>query len=131
MKKILTDAVKNYLESIEAKLEECNTPLDTGFVSKISITGDKQFDIYVILPKTKLDYVSNLWFGDDNYDIEDLSKEIANLIVGNAKVIAQNQGINFNISTPEYLGEDIKIEYDDVLNFKFADNCFHIIFKEK
>jgi CheY-specific phosphatase CheX len=131
MKQILQDAVKNYLESIEAKLEECGGNLNLGFTSKISITGDKEYDIYVVLPKTKLDYVSNLWFGDDNYEIDDLSKEIANLIVGNAKVIAQNKGVNFTISTPEYLGEDIKIEYDDFLNFKFADECFHIAFKEK
>jgi len=132
MEKILKEAVKNYIDSIEAELGECKVEPHSGYVAKISISGDKNYDIYVVIPKIKLEYISELWFGDKNdYDTKDLVKEIANLIIGNAKVIAENKGINFNISTPEFLGEYENIDYDDILKFKFHNRCFYVLFKGK
>ena len=132
MQHIFKEAVKNYLESIEAKFDECKVDPHKGFVAKIDINGDENYEIFVVVPQIKLDYIAELWFGDSNdYDVEDLVKEIANLIVGNAKVIAENKGINFNISTPKFLGEYEDIKYDDILKFKFQNRCFYVIFKEK
>ena len=132
MQKIFKEAVKNYLETIEAKFSKCKVNPNKGFVAKIDIKGDENYEIFVVVPKIKLDYIAELWFGDSNdYDVEDLVKEIANLIVGNAKVIAENKGVNFDISTPEFLGEYKDIKYDDILKFKFKNRCFYVIFKEK
>jgi len=132
MQNILEEAVKSYLESIEVEFNKCKVLPKYGLVSKISIKGDKNFDVFVIIPEIKLNYIANLWFGDsDDYDKEDLSKEIANLIVGNAKVIAQKKGVDFEISTPLFLGEYKKIDYDDILKFKFKNECFFVMFKEK
>ena len=131
MKNIFKEAVKNYIESIEGNLSDCKVDPHKGFVSKITIKGDENYDIFIVVPKEKLDYIAELWFGDKNdYDIEDLTKEIANLIVGNAKVIAENKGVNFDISTPEFIGEYENIDYDDILKFKFKNKCFYVIFKE-
>jgi hypothetical protein len=132
MIKIIKEAVKNYLSSLNTEFDECGEKKINGFVSKIEIDGHKKADIYIVVPVRKLDMVSLYWFGDKNYDPKDLTNEIANLIVGNAKIIAEKKKINFNISTPEFLGKFNKnIEYDDVLAFKYKTVCFYILFKEK
>ena len=132
MKKIFKEAVKNYIESIEGNIEECKVNPHKGFMAKINISGDENYDIFIVVPKAKLDYIAELWFGDKNeYDVDDLTKEITNLIVGNAKIIAEKKGVHFNISTPIFLGEYEKFKYDDILKFKFENRCFYVIFKEK
>jgi len=132
MKNIFKEAVKNYIESIEGNVSDCKVNPHKGFVSKIDINGDENYEVFIVVPKAKLDYIAELWFGDSSeYDIDDLTKEIANLIVGNAKIIAQEKGVNFDISTPEFIGEYEKMEYDDILKFKFENRCFYVIFKEK
>jgi chemotaxis protein CheY-P-specific phosphatase CheC len=132
MNTILKDAIKNYIESIESKISECKANPKKGYVAKISINGDENMDIFVVVPEKKLDYIAELWFGDsDDYDKEDLTKEIANQIVGNAKIIASKKGINFDISTPEYLGEYKNIKYDNILKYKFKNRCFYILMKDK
>ena len=132
MVEILKESVKNYLQSLEADFNECKTKNIKGFVSKIEIKGDKKADVYVVIPKRKLEYVAKYWFGETDYDAKDLTNEIANLIVGNAKMVGNENNLNFNISTPEFLGEFNKdIEYDDVLSFKYKNVCFYILFKEK
>ncbi|AZV45996.1 hypothetical protein C3L23_01540 [Nautilia sp. PV-1] len=130
---IIKEAVKNFMDSIEAKADECNEEVKEGFVSKISISGDENYDIYIVVPHEKLSYIANYYFGDDSYDTEDLTKEIANQIIGNAKIVAQKRNVSFDIGVPEYLGEfDKNIEYDDILSFKFnGDKCFYILFKGK
>jgi len=128
---ILTDAIKNYIESIEANISKCKANPKKGYVAKISINGDENMDIFVVVPEIKLDYIAQLWFGDkSDYDKEDLTKEIINQIVGNAKIIASKKGINFDISTPKYLGEYKKINYDNILKYKFKNRCFYILMKE-
>jgi chemotaxis protein CheY-P-specific phosphatase CheC len=132
MNTILKDAIKNYIESIEANISECKSNPKKGYVAKISINGDENMDISVVVPEKKLDYIAELWFGDkEDYDKEDLTKEIANQIVGNAKIIASKKGINFDISTPEYLGEYKNIKYDNILKYKFKNRCFYILMKDK
>lgn len=132
MNTILKDAIKNYIESIESKISECKANPKKGYVAKISINGDENMDIFVVVPEKKLDYIAELWFGDsDDYDKEDLTKEIANQIIGNAKILASKKGINFDISTPEYLGEYQNIEYNNILKYKFKNRCFYILMKDK
>jgi len=132
MNTILKEAIKNYIESIEAEISECKATPKKGYMAKISISGDENMDIFIVLPKAKLDYIAELWFGDKNdYDKVDLTKEIANQIVGNAKIVAAKKGINFDISTPEYLGEYKKVDFDDILKFKFKNRCFFVMTKDK
>ena len=129
---IIKKAVKNYLASLEIEFSECDKKEINGYVSKIEINGDKKAEIFVVVPVAKLDKVAEYWFGEKVYEKEDLSNEIANLIIGNAKIVAAEKNINFNISTPKFLGEfNEKIEYNDVLAFKYHNTCFYVLFKEK
>ena len=133
MFKAVKEAIDNFITSVNARVDECNEEIKEGYVSKISIRGDKNYDIYLVLPHEKLSYISDFYFGDSDYDAEDLSKEIANQIVGNAKVLAGNKNINFEIGIPEFLGEfNNNIDFDEKFSFKFNKNkCFYILFKEK
>ena len=78
---IIKEAVKNFMDSIEAKAEEVKESPKEGYVSKIEIHGDENYDIYIVAPKEKLSYLANYYFGDDEYDSDDLTKEIANQII--------------------------------------------------
>ena len=133
MFEVIKEAVGNFVNSVGAKVDECNDDITKGYVSKISIRGDKNYDIYLVLPHEKLSYISDFYFGDSEYDAEDLSKEIANQIVGNAKMLAGEKNINFEIGIPEFLGEfSNNIDFDEKLSFKFnGDKCFYILFKER
>jgi len=128
---ILRESANEFATSLGAELNECNEKNLRGFVSKISISGDENYDIFIVLPKDKLDLVSELFFGDTEYEEDDLSNEIANLIVGASKVKAQNKNIKYNITTPEFLGEYKELDYDEVLCFRLNDKDFYILLKEK
>lgn len=128
---IFKTAVDKFLESIEGKANECKSIPKSGYVSEIDIKGDILYRIYVVLQKSHLDSVSEIYFGDRNYEIDDLLNEITNQIVGNAKVVANEHNTHFDISIPQYLGEYKKIDSDYLLKFKFKNRCFYLIFKEE
>jgi len=129
MEKFFIKAAENFAKSIGAEINHCESKVKEGFVSQINIRGDENLDIFLILPKDVLDTISELLFGDTDYDIEDLSKEIANLIVGNAKVLASEENIHFDISTPKFL-KNIDVDYKKRIDLSIKDKCFSIIFKE-
>jgi hypothetical protein len=131
MFEILKEASKNFADSIGAVLEDCDKKDLRGFVSKIDIKGERNYSIYLVLPKEKLDKVSEAFLGEVNYDPQDLSNEIANLIVGNSKVVAEKKDINYNISIPEFLGEYKDIEHDEMLCFELDGVDFYILLKER
>jgi len=127
MDKFLDKAVENFINSIGGTFGKCNNPNKEGFISKIEVKGDINKTIYLCIPKETLDTVSMLLFGETEYDLPDLTNEIANLIVGNAKVIASKNNVNFNISTPEFL--DLKnIKYDTKKNYSIDGECFSIFY---
>ncbi len=129
MEKFFVKAAENFAKSIGAELDHCKNEPKEGYVSEIDIRGDENLDIFLVLPKDVLDNVSELLFGDMDYDVEDLSKEIANLIVGNAKVLASEENIHFDISTPKF-HKNINVNYDKKLDLSIQGKCFSILFKE-
>ncbi len=132
MNVILKKACENFAKSLGLEVKECNDENIKGYVSKISINGDLNYDIFLILPKEKLDMISEIFFESKEYDLEDLTKEITNLIVGNSKVVAGENKIDFDISTPEFLGEfKNNINYDNKLCFETNGVKFYILYKEK
>jgi CheY-specific phosphatase CheX len=128
---IFKTAVNKFLESIDGEAIECKSSPASGYMSEIDIKGDVLYKIYVVFQKTHLDAVSEIYFGDTNYEIDDLLNEITNQIVGNAKVVANEHNTHFDISIPQYLGEYKKIDSDYLLKFKFKNRCFYLIFKEE
>ena len=127
MDRFLDKAVENFITSIGGKLGSCENSHNDGFVSKIEVKGDINKSIYIFIPKETLDKISMLLFGEVDYDLKDLTNEIANLIVGNAKVVAADENIHFNISTPEFV--DIKdIKYDTRKDYSIDGECLSILY---
>ena len=130
MIKFIEESAKEFVESLGAKFGICDREIKDGFISKIEVEGDKNYEIYLSFPKSALDKISLILFGDLDYDLKDLLKEIANIIVGKAKVVASIKNVHFNISIPEFL-EDKKISFDDKISYKIDNECFEIFLKEK
>ncbi len=83
---------------------------------------------YLLFKKHTLNECSKSLLFEDNLneeDLDDLVKEVANLIVGSAKVILENQNPDkeYKVSTPDFLGHVRKAE---LLNFKE-----HLLYKIK
>jgi len=130
VEKFFIEAAKNFANSLGLEINECKEEVKQGYVSKIEISGDLNYDVYLLVPGKVLSKVSFIFFCEEECDIEDMTNEIANLIVGNAKVLAKEDGVSFNISTPTFLG-DGKIDYDKRLDLALDDECFAILFKER
>ncbi len=127
MDKFFDKAVENFVISIGGSFGKCKNLHKDGFISKIEIKGDINKSVHLFIPKETLDTVSMLLFGEKDYNLPDLTNEIANLIVGNAKVIASNENVNFNISTPKFL--DIKdIKYENRKDYSIDGECFSILY---
>jgi len=127
MKKYFSKAVENFANSIGAAFGSCENPPEEGFVSKIEIDGDVSKSIYILVPKSTLDTISMLLFGDSEYDLRDLVNEIANLIVGNAKVIASEDNLHFNISTPEFL-DVADVDFEIREDYSIDGKCLSILY---
>ncbi|MDQ1298349.1 MAG: hypothetical protein QG558_888 [Campylobacterota bacterium] len=71
--------------------------------------GDKH-RAYLACEKTFIQYVAEIFLGEENSDEEtltDMLLETTNMIIGSAKVLAEESNINaFSISTPHFLRED-------------------------
>jgi len=130
MENFFVTAAKNFAASLDIDFNFCNDKVEKGFVSKIEIEGDLNYSVYILIPKKTLDLVSISLFGDDIYDLPDLTNEIANLIIGNAKVVASEENVNFDITTPQFLDEE-DVKYEKRVDLSLNNKCFAILFKER
>lgn len=76
-----------------------------GYCSKIS-TGEANFFFYTDLEF--LHFLSNAILFESNpqkEDLYDLCNELANLVIGKAKVLYSQKNIQTTLSTPSFLGE--------------------------
>ncbi|TLD97506.1 chemotaxis protein CheX [Helicobacter jaachi] len=113
------DIVQN---SISKTPHDSIMPLKKGYLSKISMLGTHN-DVFLLFNKAFLRIFCADFLGDKNpseQSLEDMARELANLVVGRAKVMTQELGKNFNISTPEYLGYRLIKNYDHGLHFRLS-----------
>ena len=127
MENFFSKAAKNFVHSVGGNFGKCNNPPKEGYVSKIEIDGDIKKSIYILVPRETLDTLSMLLFGEKEYDLQGLINEMANLIVGNAKVVAAEENVHFNISIPEFL--DVKnVKYEKREDYSIDNECFSILY---
>ena len=91
--------------------------------------------VYVASDENFMQRVSKLFLEEDESDEEtliDMTLETANLIIGSAKVIAEEANINpYTISTPHFEKIDIfDFKYDQVKVIKVENDEFMIAIKE-
>lgn len=97
-------------------------PLKKGYLTRISMIGTKN-DVFLLFNKAFLSNMCLYFLSEENPDestLEDMAKELANLTVGRAKVVTQELGKHFDISTPEYLGHRLIKDYDKGLHFRLG-----------
>lgn len=128
MLEILHQAVMQaFSDTFGAEITRDTHPIKTGFVSKIHIIKDgNRLPVFFIIKEPFLKELANILLFEENPDQEtlrDLSCELANIVVGSAKVIAGKQNLSIDISTPEFHSET---GYDEplheTLNYQFADS---------
>ncbi len=103
-----------------------------------STKDNKETNWYLFFKKDTLNEVAKVLLFEDNLsedDLDDLLKEIANLIVGRAKVILEEKNRNrtYKLGTPEFLGkvsDSFPVKLDDKMILKFKNRTF-IIAKAK
>ncbi|MBU1927372.1 chemotaxis protein CheX [bacterium] len=101
----------------------------------ISRVDGVNYRVYVAAEPSFMQRVSKLFLEEDESDEEtliDMILETSNLIIGSAKVIAQESGQNaYVINTPHFLKVDIfDLEYDEARGLKINDDKIIIAIKE-
>ena len=89
---------------------------------------------YLLFKKDTLNEFSKALLFEDNLsedDLNDLIKEVANIIIGSAKVILEtkNENREYKISTPEFLGHIQKVgllKLEEFLLYKIKNRTFVI-----
>ncbi|MBR2495557.1 chemotaxis protein CheX [Helicobacter sp.] len=116
--------------SISVRPEESIIPLKKGYLTSIEMIG-RETNVLLVFNKPFLKTMCFNFLGDKNPSndaLEDMARELANLTVGHAKVIAQERKINFNISTPEFLGVRVIKDYDQGAHFRLKGSGHCSIF---
>jgi len=96
--------------------------------------NDIETQWYLLFKKHSLNEFSKALLFEENLnedDLDDLVKEIANMIVGSAKVILErkNPNTNYTMSTPDFLGHVPSVELlklEEFLLYKIKNRTFVI-----
>jgi len=136
MIKIITQAAQNFLNNdLELSTVPCDELVDEGYISLITATTIKdKHEVYISCCSDFLRIISDVMLFDDDPDIatmDDLNKELNNIIIGSAKVLAEQQELaSFTISTPISLGEKkFDIDYDTSATLSIDDKRLTIAIK--
>ncbi len=117
---------------LEAKVTQANPPKDGSLLASIDVTtkNDEKYRIYLIAQREFVQKVAEIFLGEENSNEEtiiDMAMECTNLIVGSAKVIASQKGIDFTIATPK-IGQfdDITKEFDLTQKIECSNTSLYI-----
>lgn len=101
----------------------------------IESEDNKLYRVYVASDNSFLQTVTTLFLEEEDSDkqtMQDMMLELANLIVGSAKVIAENgNATNFNIKTPILLDTNkFDINYDQLCTLEVENKKVSVAIKE-
>lgn len=116
LKLALVSAIK---ESLNIDLNETSIALKQSFSSKINL-GENTFIVIInkaLINKFALDFLND---ENPNLDsIQEITKEISNLIIGKAKVLFEENNNILKLGTPIFIGKDKIKKYNYSIHFKF------------
>lgn len=99
--------VKSIEEMMGETPERCDRAMRDGFITSIEIIEvGGRIPVYLIIRPLLLQALAEQLLGEmqpDEPTLIDLANELSNLVVGVAKVIASEEGLDFTISTPQFL----------------------------
>ncbi|MDE6978827.1 MAG: chemotaxis protein CheX [Helicobacter sp.] len=130
MKVLLRDSFCLAIEqSLGESPKECMQKLSQGYISSLAFSceGDK-FTLYVVSTLQFLQHISSVMLFDDEPSeeiLQDISKELANLVAGVAKVSANKNSVAFGIATPLFVGAGgFRAPFNDFYHFEYGQNLY-------
>ena len=102
---ILKKSFLEVMQTLNVSLHPHLTPLTQGYLASIKLNDAT---IYILASTPLLTLLAQNLLFEDNPDaatLQDMTKELANLIVGKAKVLSQESGQTASISTPLFCGK--------------------------
>ncbi len=139
MLSIITKAATNFCEHQIRKPYSFieGIPQMRMFIASINIVeNNNTHKVYVAAPKELLQSLCEIFLFEDDCDeetLKDMLLETANMIVGSAKVIAQeeNGAKSFDIRTPVFLDiKDFNYPYDREVNIGIDNSHILVAIKE-
>ena len=128
MKALLKDSFCVAIEqSLREPPNECTQKLSQGYISSLAFSceGDK-FTLYVVSTLQFLQKVSSIMLFDDEPSeevLQDITKELANLVAGVAKVSANKNNVAFGIATPLFVGSGgFRAPFNDYCYFEYGQS---------
>lgn len=119
---ILQSAIFGALkESLGISLVPDSTPPKSAFSSRITLE-DKIFIISInkpLLTRFAKDFLESP--NPSNDTMIDIAKELANLILGKAKVLFEEKGEILKLGIPEFIGWEYIDDYANALSYKSGD----------
>ncbi len=132
MLETITEAASSFCkEQLGAKrleVEKATTPPKGTLVAYIDIQmhGSKAYRAYIAAQKEFVQFVAKIFLEEEESDEEtimDMALECTNLIIGSAKVVASQKGIDFDISTPKLqVMERFTPHYEDAAVLRCENN---------
>lgn len=101
-------------------LKPTNYILKKSFSSQINL-GEYSFIVVInkaLLYKFALDFLNDKTPNLDT--IKDISQEMANLIIGKAKVLFEENGNTFKLGTPLFIGNQAIKDYNKSIHYKLS-----------
>lgn len=105
-------------DSLDISMVEDKVPLKKSFTSKIRLDS-KIF--YIVVNKALLLRFAMDFLGEKNPNdatLIDISKEMANLAIGKAKVLYEESGSILKLGIPEFVGNKIIEKYNRRIGYK-------------
>ncbi len=118
------------------KLQPCRSrPRQDGYRAQIPFSSEKEGDSIatVWFQKPTLKRVSAILLFENDPDeetLEDLTSELANFIVGHAKMLASDRSLDCKIETPRFIGIGPLIENGLTHLYKTENRCIALQIKE-
>lgn len=135
----ISEALKNFcIHQIRTTHTLTQNKIDEDvMMAYIDITTieNKLYRVYVASDLNFLQTVTTIFLEEENSDyktLKDMLLELTNLIVGSAKVIAENTDeINFDIKTPMFLDKTkFNIDYDELSTLETHNQKITVAIKE-
>jgi chemotaxis protein CheY-P-specific phosphatase CheC len=135
---IIIEAAKNFCIHqirVESSLnDELNQVRTLIACIDIDAHSGEKYRIYLSADKAFVQRVSTLFLEEDESDddtLQDMLLETANLIVGSAKVLAEESKNSYNIKTPNFEKDGVfDFAYDDIKTLQVQDDRLSIAIKE-
>lgn len=134
MKNAVDLATKNFCaDTLGLQVESAKYLGDKLYGSAIALyENDKEYQWYLLFKKDTLNEFAKILLFEDSLnedDLDDLVKEVSNIIIGSAKVLLEekNKECDYKIGVPDFLGHIDKhkiLNLQEILLYKIKNRTF-------